>query len=431
MKGSTPYVALCCLSLFVGIEAQTEPVQNGAMSCILNTETNIMTATMAIFKKTSIVTRAFFTKLDSYDIEYNQAGCVWSGTGTDENPFKSTVEVDSLTNMPPTGKNGCGYEIVDIQEQIYRWTVYNQIQNEYGREGDVVFIFECTGKNTPTSGTVTVQLAAQDKVGEAVRVRPENQMSVLERFGNSDVFGQVVTNGIHVGQDIKLRVQTKVKNQQTRQASIDHYGIFVYSCDYRIEENAPPVQFIQINGCPNSIFNDLGGGFKFAQNAPASAANTRWFQTETDMFKLVPTDVPDNSFYLLRCYVAYCYGPEGSDNRCQDYCNSNIRRRRSFNGTVESITIKVKVNKNVNVSNGNEKQTDSDEADIMVILATTIAMMVFFLVIAVGVICCCRRYRRKPETDWKDTSTTSSNKNILPDYPTNYYPAYPINNPKF
>jgi heme/copper-type cytochrome/quinol oxidase subunit 2 len=74
---------------------------------------------------------------------------------------------------------------------------------------------------------------------------------------------------------------------------------------------------------------------------------------------------------------------------------------------------------------------DADEADIMVILATTLAMMVFFLVIAVGVICCCRRYRRKPETDWKDTSTTSSNKNILPDYPTNYYPAYPINNPKF
>jgi hypothetical protein len=73
-----------------------------------------MTATMAIFKKTSIVTRAFFTKLDSYDIEYNQAGCVWSGTGTDENPFKSTVEVDSLTNLPPTGKNGCGYEIVDV-----------------------------------------------------------------------------------------------------------------------------------------------------------------------------------------------------------------------------------------------------------------------------------------------------------------------------
>ena len=86
----------------------------GAMSCFLDPDTNIMTATMAIYKKTSIVTRAFFTKINSYHTEYTQTGCGWSGTGTDADPFKSTVEVNSTTNQPPEGKSGCGYEIVDV-----------------------------------------------------------------------------------------------------------------------------------------------------------------------------------------------------------------------------------------------------------------------------------------------------------------------------
>ncbi|XP_045157828.2 uncharacterized protein LOC123524023 [Mercenaria mercenaria] len=413
---------LCFLGILVTAAAETTPVQVGDMSCILNTTSNIMKATMVIYKKTASVTRAFFTKLDSYDTVYDQTGCEWTGTGTDSDPFKAEVDVDSTSNLPPSGKSGCGYEIVDAQKQIYRWTVYNQETFEMGRGEDLVFIYECTGKNSPTSVSVTIKVNTKDKEGTAVRVKPENQMSILKRSGSSSVFSQVVTDGISVGQDIKLRVQSKVK--RSRQAHIDHYGVYVFSCDYRTSAIAKPVPFIMFNGCPNNQFNDLAGGFKFARYSIISS-DQRWFQTETDEFKLVPS-APENDYYLVRCYLHYCYGSEGTDDKCSDYCNSNIRRRRStINVTAESVTIRVKVNNELYIGSGNEKQTGNGEQIVIIIIATVTAVIILAVIFVVGLVCCCRR-RRHLEKEWSDTSTMDSRKHL-----SSYPPAYQFRNPKF
>lgn len=87
------------------------------MSCILDPTTGIMKAKMAIYKKTAPVLRAYFTQLDAYHIEYTDTGCQWTGTGTDTDPFLAEVEIDSQTNLPPFGQNGCGYQIIDVSNE--------------------------------------------------------------------------------------------------------------------------------------------------------------------------------------------------------------------------------------------------------------------------------------------------------------------------
>ena len=46
--------------------------------------------------------------------------------------------------------------------------------------------------------------------GTANRVRPENDISVLER-GVGNVFSQTPQDGVEVGQEVKLRVRSRVK----------------------------------------------------------------------------------------------------------------------------------------------------------------------------------------------------------------------------
>lgn len=49
----------------------------------------------------------------------------------------------------------------------------------------------------------------------ANRVRPENEIAVLER-SDGNTFSQTPQNGVRVGQEIKLRVRTKIKGPGLR-----------------------------------------------------------------------------------------------------------------------------------------------------------------------------------------------------------------------
>jgi len=80
--------------------------------------------------------------------------------------------------------------------------------------------------------------------------------------------------------------------------------------------------------CPNNVFPDLTAAFQHGSNdfLASSETNFRWFLTQTDPFILAGNN-PPNDFYILSCYVDYCYLP--SDPRCQDVSSKMERVRVS------------------------------------------------------------------------------------------------------
>lgn len=343
----------------------------------------------------------------------NEVDCQYTGTLASDGGIlvTSTVYYDGKTGINvcggrkyPDGTTATQYKWTFEVRERYLDGIYTDRDRRYG----IVCNLDNTHGNFAIPSSV-VYVFGEDDVGTAERVRPENQMSVLERTGTSSIFGQEVITGVNIGQQVKLRVQTKIKVSGLRRANIDHYGVYVFSCDYRTGFTAQRTQFIQLNGCPNTVFSDLTSGFKYAQFAASNEINYRYFQTETSPFVLARS-TPANNFLYIGCYVGYCYGPEGTDAKCNDYCASNPRFRRSLNNTAEMDRISITVR--INDQDQSEPwHTVSAQQTTIIVISSTVAIAGFVVILALMVLLCMWRHRRA-QSRWASSSTTSSIRNL-------------------
>ncbi|KAL4236395.1 hypothetical protein ACF0H5_004780 [Mactra antiquata] len=352
----------------------------------------------------------------------NTAFCQYEGS------FSTWVFVRSVVyrNGRPD-ENPCGLIRIPGQSSEYTWYF---APREHGSgqvftDIDVTYSVTCTFDGS-INNLLTIPATVVEYDDEHVprRVRPENQMSILQRPLGSPQFVQAVDLKIRRDQEVKLLVRTKAKNNNFRNVALDHYGSYVFSCDYRNRLSDARTLFIQSNGCPNAVYNMLGG-FRYARVDPIQDIQYVWYESESSPFIMAPsTSPPEVTSYYITCYVDYCYGVQFSDPQCNDYCGFNSRKRRSVNDTLTSDRINVVVNI---VDDDEEIVTSApivaDKSTMLLAIVSGISFIILAGVIVVVLLICLRRGRARDNTD--TSSTTDSNVNLP------HHVVYPAKNPNF
>lgn len=410
------------LAVLNGSTGQT-PVQVADMVCITDVNTGIMTATMVIYKKTSKASRVFFT--DANFNEFTGAECIWNGDGTDADPFKVSIEIDTNTHNPPTGQANCGHKLINATDFIYKWIAYNQLEQEKATGEDVVVTYQCSAKNLPTEVSLTYEKDI------------ENEIPIPSQIGTPTMYftstsaltpESVVTSPQELGTPLYLRLRFQpsgATNPSSIDPNLSTWGVYCRNL-YASPSSADNFQFRRVdlldaNGCPRNDLEFLrpANGFRGTRPTPGDLYYSTTGVMEAANFDLsaaYPTG-KSKTVYVV-CEAELCWRPE--DQMCIDRCaalTGTGRRRRSSQPyiVVANFTVVGNDAEDGTFEDSEMKMEDTGTRILLPVLVSVGALMlVTFVTVAICVFC--RRSNTRKYKNHQDTPSVASDKSSQPPY---------------
>ncbi|KAL4236396.1 hypothetical protein ACF0H5_004781 [Mactra antiquata] len=384
---------LVCLVILPYSTYGEEPpiVQEGGIACFTDSETGIINATMIVYKREADSIRTIFTDPElTYGIF--DEGCLWTGDGSDDNPFRAEVYINAETDEAAVDSPDCGHQVIDPVKNKYRWTAFVQAEINFAKLGDACFIFECT--------------ALPDRIETSVNLTSPGFFEVPTDMGSLS-FGfynpglSPSTNLVlNVGDDFRLSLMYQPFNPSGSEMAF--WGAHcreLYAVPDLSDLSFRRIDLIDNDGCPADVFMNMNQemiGTYPETNTVYTSRGGVMSAIKYDKSALYPTFEGDMVYFV--CEAELCWIPNDPNciNRCEE-SNLKKRKKRSLNSDYHLVaSIRIRDPHDTNNDDKEDDKTSGKEGgkeaqNYLIPVLTAVGGFLLFLIVGIVLtLICCR-----------------------------------------